>query len=299
MTTKLGRWCLIAMLASILVVGCGDGDDGADRLVRVKGFFGQRAEMPAAVTRIELNVSGEGMDDILEIIRVDELNPAEDVVFSLEVPSGLRLFEVVASGEDGFGLYRGRRQIQIEVGDDVDLDIELDGWGRVEGTIRYPDGSPLANYQETAFATEIETDGQGAYRVEAPSGGVSLRVQPADNAVAFATVAVSEPGQTVRADLVLIRPADRNQPWVSAVAPHTDLAPGQLVTVWGQGYSEGTNRTVWFGTPGQAPYGEITDVTGDVALRVAVPGLAPVSGSLFVCWTDAEDCSNGFAFTVE
>jgi hypothetical protein len=291
---------VVALLVALAAWGCGAPDEGEQPLVQVRGFFGVKADIPDAVTRIELTVTGDDFRTLKETVRVEDLAATDEVVFEIEVTTGLRLFSVTCRQATGFGLYRGSQQIQIAQQDEpIDLEIELEGWGRVEGIIKYVDGVLLTSYEETAFDPAITTDGLGRFVVDAPLGAVTLQVEPADTAIAFAEVQLKEAGQQLPADLVLIDPLDETQPWLSAATPHRKLTAGQTAELFGQGFFEGTALAVWFGPPGTGVTATIMNVTTDATMSVLTPPTAAMTGNIWVCWDSAVQCSNPFPYTIE
>ncbi|MDP8225971.1 MAG: hypothetical protein P9L99_21600 [Candidatus Lernaella stagnicola] len=292
-----GAIVVLVLLAACLIGGCQGGDaDTAETTSVVKAYMGAKADLPPSVTQIELTVTGDDMHTIVKILSLNDFGELEDVFFEVKVSPGIRLFTVMCRDAGSFSLYRGQRQVRIDPKETVDLEINLAAWAAVGGRVTYPDGSLLSDYDEMAFDPEIATNDLGLYEVESRLTTLTLRLQPAADAYAFAEVDLVEAGQQTVTNLVLIDPTDSSRPWISAAVPHTDLAAGQQISLFGQGFTVGDAFTVWFGAPGDGAAAAIVDVATDSRLQVTVPTDVPVQGLLFVCWTNDEECSNGFGF---
>ncbi len=297
----VGPVLVAALLAALMgLFACGDGGgDSAFQTVRVKGFFGLKANIPSAVILIELTVTGDGFPSVVKILDMDDFDADEDVVFEVDVTPGTRLFTVVCRDNTAFGLYRGSKLVEIEPADTFSLDIDLEGWGAVAGHVAYPDGTALVDYDETAFEVDFSTNDFGDYQVEAALGNLSLRIQPSPTALAFTVAKIELAGQQIRTDLVLIDPQDTSHPWISSVVPQVALNPGDTIAFFGQGFARGSDLTVWFGEPGSGGAGESIDVVDNGTMNVTVPTLAPATASAWVCWATDTQCSNPFPYTLE
>lgn len=283
-----------------LLVACAASrpdDAGGSWQAKVYAYLGAKADLPPDIVEIELLVNGPGMALIRKSLWVADLADDEEVSFLVYLTAGQRLFEVNCLTADGFGLYRGSRTVQVSTAD-LDLTINLEAYGTIEGRITYLDGAPLADYQEIAFETEIETGAEGYYHLEMPLGETIIEVQPELSLASFTRVLLTEPGELALADLVLIPTADTTQPWISAVSPSRQIAGGQTVGVFGRGFQSGTELTVWFGQPETMIEAEILGVGSDNDLQAVVPADAPATGLVAVCWTGNQDCSNLFPYAL-
>lgn len=262
---------------------------------QVLALIGAKADLPPEISKIELIVSGSGMKTIQKTLKMADLDTEEDVFFSVSLTAGERVFAINCLNQAGFGLYRGVRTVRVG-SVDLDLTINLKAYAVVRGRIVYLDGTPLADYEETAFDLELSTDSDGDYRVETPIGEVILQAQPTADLISFSRVSLTEPGEVAQIDLVLIPTADDTQPWIASAAPSKRLAIGQTIAVFGRGFSVGTDLTVWFGQPEAMVEANVPAIHSDNDLTAIVPESAPTSGWIAVCWTGNLDCSNLFPY---
>ncbi len=272
-----------------------DGDDDEAQTVIVKSSLGLKAELPDDVTRIELVVSGADMQPRRWMIHPEDLAADDEAVFEVRVTPGVRRFDVMCRNADDFGLYRGRRQVELVKGQVLELAIPLEAYALVTGKIVYLEGFPLNNYEENQFDPALRTDQTGNYRLESTLGSVRLEVAPNETDSSFTVVELLEAGQEVVADLVLIENQNDAQPWITSILPVIEgTTGGAEIQIWGKGFSQDENLAVVFGDPLTGVVGDISDISEDVGLRAIVPDGAEAADQVMVCWVSLAVCSNPF-----
>lgn len=287
---------LAAVMLLAMAPACRDaGDENETETVVVKSSLGPKAAIPAGVTSIELVVSGTDMTPLLWTIDLDELAAQDEAVFEVRVKPGVRWFDVTCRNGDDFGLYRGRRRAALTKGQVLELDVPLEAYALVTGQIVHLEGFPLNNYLENQFDPAIQTDQTGNYRLESTLGSIRLEVAPTDSESSFTVVDLTQAGQEVVADMVLIEYKEDEQPWITSVVPVVlTYSTGSEIQIWGQGFSYDEDLAVIFGDVLTGVAGQINDVSEDVGLRVTVPEEAEEADQVIVCWVNEAVCSNPF-----